>query len=119
MLEKLIIEIVPGGSPPVRLKDQPATPKPRQSGQSLVEYLVIVALVAVGGIGIMRTVGQSVNVGFARVAKSLGAESEGRISSARVAAGEYKKRTLRNFMNGSDGNSHNSDQPSTTTEADN
>lgn len=74
----------------------------KQSGQSLVEYLVIVALVAVGGIGIMRVVGQSINVSFARVAKSLGANVEGKLESADVRSSNYSKKTLRNFMSGAE-----------------
>ncbi len=76
--------------------------KNSQRGQSLVEYLVIVALVAVGGIGIMRVVGQSINVSFARVAKSLGASVEGKIENADVKSSYYSKKNLRNFMNGSE-----------------
>ena len=73
-----------------------------EAGQSLVEYLVIVALVAVGGIGIMRVVGQSINVNFAKVAKSLGASVSGKIANAEVKSSYYSKKNLRNFMNGSD-----------------
>jgi Flp pilus assembly pilin Flp len=71
-----------------------------QKGQSLVEYLIIVALVAVGGIGVMRVVGQSVNVNFARIAKSLGATSAGKIESASLHESNYSKKSLRNFMSG-------------------
>lgn len=73
-----------------------------QRGQSLVEYLIIVALVAVGGIGIMRVVGQSIDVSFAHVAKSLGATVDGKLENASVKSSYYSKKTLRNFMNGSD-----------------
>ena len=71
-----------------------------QKGQSLIEYLIIVALVAIGGIGIMRTVGQSINVSFSKVAKALGADVEGSIESARVTQSNFQKKNLKNFMNG-------------------
>jgi Flp pilus assembly pilin Flp len=77
-------------------------PNENQKGQSLVEYLIIVALVAVGGIGIMRVLGQSVNVNFARIAKALGASGSGKIESASLRESTYAKKSLRNFMSGSD-----------------
>lgn len=74
-----------------------------QKGQGLIEYLVIVALVAVGAIAIMRTVGQSVNIAFAKVAKSLGADVDGTVTNAKVTQSEFHKKSLRNFMNGAQG----------------
>lgn len=72
-----------------------------QKGQGLVEYLIIVALVAVGTIGIMRVVGQSVSVKFAQVAKSLGADVDGKIEGAKVTETLYRKKDLRDFVGGS------------------
>ena len=72
-----------------------------QKGQSLVEYLIIVALVAVGTLSVMRVVGQSVQVKFAKIAESLGAEVQGSISNAKVTETNYKKKDLRDFMQGS------------------
>jgi pilus assembly protein Flp/PilA len=71
-----------------------------QKGQSLVEYLVIVALVGVGTMGIMRAVGQNVSVQFAKVVKALGGEVEGTTKATAVSEGTYKKKDLRNFMSG-------------------
>ena len=47
-----------------------------QKGQGLMEYLVIVALVAVTTVGIMKVLGQTIKIQFAKVAKGLGAENE-------------------------------------------
>ncbi len=74
-----------------------------QRGQSLVEYLIIVALVAVGTLSIMRVVGQSVSAQFAQIAKSLGADVQGDISRAAVTETNHKKRDMRDFMQGSKG----------------
>ena len=87
--------------------------KSKESGQGLVEYLIIVALVAVGGISIMQIVGQSVNVKFAQIAKSLGAKSTGRIESAEITQSSINKKNFRNFMNGTGGNSNNNNQQDT------
>ena len=77
------------------------TKKNSESGQSLVEYLVIVALVGIGGISIMGTVGKSIEVSFGKVAKALGAEVQGDIKNAKVTSAQTKKRNLRNFMSDS------------------
>lgn len=71
-----------------------------QKGQSLVEYLIIVALVGVSAIGIMSSVGQSVKVQFAKVGKALGADVKGD-PKATITQASYEKRNLRNFMQGS------------------
>ncbi len=72
-----------------------------QKGQSLVEYLVIVALVGVSSIAVMRAVGQNVAVQFAKVAKALGGEVSGSPKAAAVSESMYGKKDLRNFLKGS------------------
>ncbi len=91
-------------------KGDPTQWQKGRSGQSLVEYLVIVALVAVGGIGIMRVVGQSVNVNFAKVASSLGARTEGRIEASTIHRSAYSKKNLQNFANGTSSGDRKNDQ---------
>ncbi|MBX3041056.1 MAG: class III signal peptide-containing protein [Bdellovibrionaceae bacterium] len=73
-------------------------------GQGLIEYLILVALVAVSSIAVMRVVGNSVNVQFSKVAKALGATVDGDLSKPKVAASAYKKRDLSNFLQGAVGN---------------
>ena len=72
-----------------------------QKGQSLVEYLIIVALVGVSTIAVIRAVGQNVNVQFSKVAKALGGEVEGSPKAAAITEQMYKKKDLKNFMSGS------------------
>jgi pilus assembly protein Flp/PilA len=83
-----------------------------QLGQGLVEYLIIVALVAVGGISIMQIVGQSINMKFAQIAKSLGARTTGKIENAEVTQTSINKKNFRNFMNGALKDSSSSDSSS-------
>lgn len=70
-------------------------------GQGLIEYLIIVALIAVGTIASIRILGQSINVKFAKVSESLGAEVQGDIGDARVTSGSWKKKDMGDFMQGS------------------
>lgn len=67
-------------------------------GQSLVEYLVIVALVGVSTIVVMKSVGQNIKVQFAKVAKSLGGNVEGDLKADSITQNMLEKKDLRNFM---------------------
>lgn len=69
-------------------------------GQGLIEYLILVALVAVGSIAVVRVVGSSVSLQYAKIAKALGATVEGKLSAQSVSDGMYKKKDLTNFLNG-------------------
>lgn len=84
-----------------------------QKGQGLIEYLILVALIAVGTMATIRILGQSVNVKFAKVAESLGADVQSDIGNAQVTTGAWKKKDMRDFMRGSNGrgtnNSRNED----------
>jgi pilus assembly protein Flp/PilA len=77
--------------------------KKSQKGQGLIEYLIIVALVAVGAIAIMRDLSQSENVKLAQIARSLGAKPEGDLSAPEITDSMVKKKDLKDFMNGSIG----------------
>ena len=45
-----------------------------ERGQGLIEYLIIVALIAVGTIGIMRVMGQAVGSRFATISDAIQGE---------------------------------------------
>ncbi|MBX3016698.1 MAG: Flp family type IVb pilin [Bdellovibrionaceae bacterium] len=79
-----------------------------QKGQGLIEYLVLVALIAVGTMATIRILGQSVNVKFAKVAESLGADVQSDIGNAQVTTGAWKKKDMRDFMQGSGNRRNNS-----------
>lgn len=72
-----------------------------QSGQGLIEYLILVAILAVGTMAAVRLIGQSLNVKLATVARSLGAEVEGSLATPQAKASSFSKKDMRNFMNGS------------------
>jgi pilus assembly protein Flp/PilA len=72
-----------------------------QNGQGLVEYLIIVALIAVGSIAVMSAVGASVQSKFAQVAESLGAQVRGKVQAPVVSEKSYRKKDLKDFMEGS------------------
>jgi pilus assembly protein Flp/PilA len=71
-----------------------------QRGQTLVEYLIIVALVGVGSIALMRAVSQNINARFADVVLALGGNVEGGREAAEVSSNMYRKRDMKDFVNG-------------------
>lgn len=72
-----------------------------QNGQGLVEYLIIVAIVAVGSISVIKVVGANVNVQFANVAQALGGTDSRKKEAHKVTDTMYKKRDLSDFFEGS------------------
>ena len=78
-----------------------SNPIRNQKGQTLIEYLIIVALVGVGSIALMRVVGQNINHKFAGVVEALGGTVQKSQSAATVTEAMYKKKDMKNFVRGS------------------
>lgn len=72
----------------------------KQSGQGLVEYLILVALVGVAAISILRTMGASLNTKFAQVTSAIQGKSTSNIEAPEVTEAQYKKRDLSDFFQG-------------------
>ncbi|MEK6554694.1 MAG: hypothetical protein AABZ31_05610 [Bdellovibrionota bacterium] len=70
-----------------------------QRGQSLIEYLLLVALMAVGTIGVLRVLNKTVQVNFANVTAAL--QGESRVAEhEKVETTDFKKRDMGDFMSG-------------------
>jgi pilus assembly protein Flp/PilA len=70
-----------------------------QKGQSLIEYLLLVAVMGVAAIGVVRILSQTVQAKFAQVAESL----NGRTPTAQAEAvtrEHYTKRNMGDFFEG-------------------
>lgn len=70
-----------------------------KKGQTLVEYLIIVALIAVGSIAILRSLSETIQVRFANITNAL-QNKESNFKSSEVSSEMYKKRGLDNFFEG-------------------
>ena len=68
-----------------------------QSGQSLIEYLILVALIAVGSIAIVKSLSQTVYVKFANITNALQHKSNN-MEADSVTEDQYKKRNLDDFF---------------------
>lgn len=69
-------------------------------GQSLIEYLLIVSLIAVTTIGMIKAVGTNINVHFANIAKALGGDAANQLSPVKVQADQVQTRDLHDYMKG-------------------
>ena len=68
-------------------------------GQGLVEYLVIVALMAIASMAIMRVLGQTVNAKLASVTYALQGKKKS-VSAETIEESYTEKKDLSNFFNG-------------------
>lgn len=74
-------------------------PVHNQRGQGLIEYLIVVALIAVATIGVMRVVGQAVGTRFASISDALQGQRKD-YSVDKIDENLLKRRDLGTFMNG-------------------
>lgn len=77
---------------------QPIKQLKNKKGQGLIEYLIIVAIVAIGSISVIKVVGANLDVQFANVAQALGGTGSKEISAHKVTESMYKKRDLGSFF---------------------
>lgn len=68
-------------------------------GQSLVEYLVIVAIIAIGSIAVIRSLGETIYVRFANITQALQGK-ESNLQTNEINADEYKKKKFNDFFSG-------------------
>lgn len=80
---------------------QKLKPLKDKKGQGLIEYLIIVALVAVAAIGIMQTLQTTVNKQFTNVTNAISGQNmkSQKIDINKVRSADHKKRGLGDFMN--------------------
>ena len=75
-----------------------------KKGQSLIEYLILVALMAVSSIAIVRVLNQTVKSRFANAIHALqGTNKKAKTESIKQT--DYQKSDLSDFMNGAASNS--------------
>lgn len=79
-----------------------------KKGQGLVEYLILVALVAVGSIAVIRVVGQNVAKQYENINHALGASNTERVTLYGAGRSAYSRRDLSSFLNGAVTNESNS-----------
>jgi len=71
-----------------------------QKGQSLIEYVILVALVGVATMGMVRILQKSVKVNLANVVHALQSDSKRKESHERISDDDLRKADFGDFMNG-------------------
>ena len=75
-------------------------------GQSLIEYLIIVAIVAIGSIAVVQSLGHTIYVRFANITNAL-QNNTTEIQVTPTSPDEYRKRGLDDFFKTAGGPGHN------------
>ena len=71
-----------------------------KKGQGLIEYLILVALIAVGTMGVIKIVGQNVTKQYAKINRALGASGTSSIKIEDVSESQLHRKNLSNFLDG-------------------
>lgn len=72
-----------------------------QKGQGMIEYMILVALIAVGTIGVVKVVGQNVTKQYENINRALGAKKSRKLQLDNASDGQLNRKDLSDFMNGS------------------
>lgn len=70
-----------------------------RKGQGLIEYLVIVALMAIAAMSIMRVLSQTVQAKFANITQVMQGKTGAKIQTEAVQQKHFKKRDMGDFFN--------------------
>lgn len=72
-----------------------------QKGQGLIEYIILVALIAVTTIGVVKVVGKNVATQYENINRSLGAKNSQSLQIQNASGNSLKQKDLSNFMDAS------------------
>jgi Flp pilus assembly pilin Flp len=71
-----------------------------KKAQGLVEYMIIVALVAAGSIGVIRVVGYNIGAQYENINRALGAKTNTQLQIKNASDGQINKKDLSDFLRG-------------------
>lgn len=72
----------------------------RQAGQGMIEYMILVALIAAGTIGVVKVVGQNVRKQYENINRALGAKKTEQLQLDNTNDNLLNKKDLSNFLDG-------------------
>ncbi len=70
-------------------------------GQGLIEYLILVALIAVTTIGVIKIVGNNVATQYENINRAMGAQKSQKLTISNASDNSLKQKDLSNFMDSS------------------
>lgn len=71
-----------------------------QKGQGMIEYMILVALIAIGTLGVVKVVGQNVSKQYENINRALGAKKSQQLQLDNAADSQLNRKDLSNFMDG-------------------
>lgn len=74
------------------------TPLKNQRGQGLIEYLILVALIAVATIGVVKVVGNNMAAQYENINRAMGAANSSKLTVENASASALKQKDLSNFI---------------------
>lgn len=70
------------------------------SGQGMVEYMILVALIAAGTVGVVRVVGYNITAQYENINRALGAKNSSQLQIQNADANQLSKKDLSDFLKG-------------------
>lgn len=70
-------------------------------GQALMEYIILVALVAAGSIGIIRVLSYNIGAQYENINRALGAKNTTQLQAQNAEQSQINKKDLSDFLKGS------------------
>ena len=74
--------------------------KNAKKGQGLIEYLILVCLIAVASIWVVSTVGKNIQEQYANISRGLTHGETKSVSKTQAAEGSYQGRGMGDFLEG-------------------
>jgi pilus assembly protein Flp/PilA len=81
--------------------------KKNQKGQGLIEYIILVAIIAVASIGVVRSLGHVTSMQLANITLALQGKGSRKIEQNTVHEGLYSKKDLSSFTRNSSQQNNN------------
>lgn len=93
----------------MKQKNKDFTKKTRknQKGQGLIEYIILVAIIAVASIGVVRALGQVTSMQLANITLALQGKGSRKIDQNTIHEGLYSKKDLSSFTRNSSQQNNN------------
>jgi Flp pilus assembly pilin Flp len=83
-----------------KLKTGQGKPGSARAGQGMVEYMILVALIAAGTLGVVRVVGYNIGVQYENINRALGAKNSSQLQVQNAEQGILNKKDLSDFLQG-------------------
>ena len=69
-------------------------------GQGMIEYMILVSLIAVGTIAVVKVVGQNVGKQYENINRAMGAKKSDKLQLDNTSDSNLNRKDLSNFMEG-------------------